>query len=52
MSAWNDFSDREKLEWLRAKLANLENSLSALTRQVDEIGNAVKELETKQRDTK
>jgi hypothetical protein len=47
MSAWNDFSDREKLEWLRARLAQIESSLGSLTRHVDEIGDAVKELEKK-----
>ena len=52
MSAWNDFSDREKLEWLRVKVAKIESALVALTRHVDEIGNAVKEFEKKQRDTK
>ena len=48
MSAWNDFSDREKLEWLRARLGKIENSLGALTRHVDEIVNAVKKLEKQQ----
>ena len=52
MSAWNDFSDREKLEWLRARLGKMETALEALARHVDEIGNAVKEIEAKQRGTK
>jgi hypothetical protein len=47
MSAWNDFSDREKLEWLRARLGKIEGSLDALSRHVDEIGNAVKDIEEK-----
>ena len=52
MSAWNDFSDKEKFEWLRAKVAQIESALGGLARHVDEIGTAVKELEQKQRDTK
>jgi hypothetical protein len=51
MSIWNDFSDREKLEWLRAKITQIESALGGLTRHVDEIGDAVKELEKKQPDT-
>ena len=49
MSAWNDFSDKEKFEWLRARLAKVESSLGALISHVNEIGEAVKELEKKQR---
>jgi predicted nucleic acid-binding Zn-ribbon protein len=45
MSAWNDFSTNDKLEWLRAKLTQIDHSLVALSHQVDEIGNAVKEIE-------
>ena len=52
MSAWNDFSDREKLEWLRARLAKLENTVGALSSHIDEIGSAVKELEKKQKEFK
>ncbi|WP_316167093.1 MULTISPECIES: hypothetical protein [unclassified Bradyrhizobium] len=52
MSAWNDFSDSEKLAWLRSRLAKLEQSLGALTHHVEEIGNAVEELEAKQQGTK
>ena len=47
MSPWNDFSDREKLEWLRARLGKVEDTLGALSRHVDEIGHAVKEIEKK-----
>jgi len=45
VSTWNDFSDREKLEWLRARLLQIESTLGALARHVDEIGNVVKEIE-------
>jgi len=47
MSPWNDFSDREKLEWLRARLGKMENELGALSRHVDEIANVVKDIEKK-----
>jgi hypothetical protein len=52
MSTWNDFSEKEKLEWLRARLAQVESSLGALTRHVQEIADAVKEMEKKQRGIK
>jgi hypothetical protein len=52
MSTWNDFSDEEKLNWLRSRLANMETTLTVLARHVDEIGEAVKKLEAKQRGTK
>lgn len=52
MSMWNDFSDREKLEWLRARLAKFETALGALTSQISEIGDAVKALEAKQKAAK
>jgi hypothetical protein len=51
MSPWNDFSDKEKLEWLRARVAKIESALGDLAHHVDEIGAAVKELEKKQSDT-
>jgi hypothetical protein len=52
MSPWDDFSDKEKLIWLSARMAQMESALGALTRHVNEIGAAVKELEKKQPDTK
>jgi hypothetical protein len=45
VSTWNDLSDREKLEWLRARLLEIENTLGALPRHVDEISNILKEIE-------
>jgi hypothetical protein len=50
MSVWDDFSDREKLEWLRAKLGHVDSALAALSRHVNEIGDAVKDLEKQQQD--
>ncbi|WP_162826706.1 hypothetical protein [Pseudolabrys taiwanensis] len=48
MSAWEDFSDREKLNWLRARLTKVENQVDALQHLIHEIGEAVKALEKRQ----
>ena len=48
MSPWNDFSDREKLEWLRARLGRVDAAVASLSGLVEEIGAAVKKLEQDQ----
>ena len=44
VSAWNDFSDREKLEWLRARLLQVESTLGTLACHVDKISDVVREI--------
>lgn len=44
---WRDFSDREKLDWLKAQIISIDSALEKLSRHVDEIGNAMKDIEEK-----
>jgi hypothetical protein len=46
-SVWRDFSEREKFEWLKLQIINLDSILAAISRHIDEIGNAVKDIEEK-----
>jgi hypothetical protein len=47
MTLWDDFSDKEKLEWLRARVTQLKQSIATLTLHTDELGALVGELERK-----
>jgi hypothetical protein len=51
-SVWRDFSERERLEWLRAQAIHLSSAVDGLARRVDEIGNAVKNIEENLRSQK